>query len=261
MINQYNKKLNIGMVEIHIVDHCNLKCKGCSHFSNISNEYYISPDEFETSFKLLISRFDFKVIGFIGGEPLLHPDLNKLITTVNKYYPQAIILITTNATLIPSLSEEQLDFFEQNNVKFTVSKYPANSEYFLKVLDILGDRDLLFNIFIRNYFRKYINIKGDSDITKTYNKCIMKHCIIYKDTRIYHCPFALYVENFNKKFNKNIPVEQGIDIIKTNNEEIKKYLSEPILTCKWCAFDNNNTKFKWDLCYGDAKAEDWIYND
>ena len=28
-------------IEINIVDHCNLKCNGCTHFANISEEKFI----------------------------------------------------------------------------------------------------------------------------------------------------------------------------------------------------------------------------
>ena len=30
----------INYLEHHIVDHCNLKCAGCSHFSSIAPQWY-----------------------------------------------------------------------------------------------------------------------------------------------------------------------------------------------------------------------------
>ena len=30
----------INYIETHIVDHCNLKCKGCSHFSGLAQPYF-----------------------------------------------------------------------------------------------------------------------------------------------------------------------------------------------------------------------------
>lgn len=41
----------IGYIETHIVDHCNLKCRGCSHFSGLADPYYKSLDEYEKEMK------------------------------------------------------------------------------------------------------------------------------------------------------------------------------------------------------------------
>jgi hypothetical protein len=31
-------------LEIHIVDHCNLNCAGCNHFTALAKEYYIEKE-------------------------------------------------------------------------------------------------------------------------------------------------------------------------------------------------------------------------
>ena len=62
----------IPYVETHIVDHCNLKCKGCSHFSGLADPYFKSLDEFETEVRRL-ADFGVAMFRILGGEPLLHP--------------------------------------------------------------------------------------------------------------------------------------------------------------------------------------------
>ena len=75
--------------QIHIVDHCNLNCRGCYHFSSLSEESFLDIDEFEKDIQRLGTLFDgcMERILLLGGEPLLHPDINKFIITVRRYFP------------------------------------------------------------------------------------------------------------------------------------------------------------------------------
>ena len=36
----------IKYIETHIVDHCNLKCRGCSHFSPLAGPYFKDYNEY-----------------------------------------------------------------------------------------------------------------------------------------------------------------------------------------------------------------------
>ena len=43
----------IQYLEHHIVDHCNLNCVGCSHFSPISNPWFEDIEDFKRDFERL----------------------------------------------------------------------------------------------------------------------------------------------------------------------------------------------------------------
>ena len=64
-----------GEFEIQIVDHCNLKCEGCNHFSNIASPWFMSLEEFTETIKLLSEKLGYltKRLMILGGEPFLHP--------------------------------------------------------------------------------------------------------------------------------------------------------------------------------------------
>ena len=36
-----------NILEIHLVDHCNLNCGGCNHFSPIAKPWFIDPNYFK----------------------------------------------------------------------------------------------------------------------------------------------------------------------------------------------------------------------
>ena len=63
LFNTYVQKWNSVMpvlpyLEFHVADACNLKCRGCSHFSNlVMEERYPRLSEFENSMQLLSEKF------------------------------------------------------------------------------------------------------------------------------------------------------------------------------------------------------------
>ncbi len=252
------KKYTIPLLEIHVTDHCNLNCKGCSHFSNIADDYFINPHKLHYQLIEISKKFNVNKIALIGGEPLLHPDLTNCILTVRRIFKNSQINIVTNGILIPSLTDSFLQLAAKNECHFTISKYPITSDKFLNYLDIVSKYNQFISVYVRNFFRKYINIKGDSDIKETYRSCYMKQCITLKDENIYHCPFSIYVQYFNKKFNQNITVDKGINIYKADAKEIIKYIENPIETCKFCTFCQDK-KALYDIeLTKEAKMEDWI---
>ena len=84
-------------VEIHVVEHCNLNCSGCNHFSSLAKEEYLQPEQFEKDMKRLaeLSK-DYFTIKILGGEPLLHPNITAFFEISRKYFPSTPIQITTN---------------------------------------------------------------------------------------------------------------------------------------------------------------------
>jgi ABC-2 type transport system ATP-binding protein len=63
--------------EVHLVEHCNLNCKGCYHFSPLAKEEFLFLTEWEKDCKQLSTLFKDRIghISLMGGEPLLHPDI------------------------------------------------------------------------------------------------------------------------------------------------------------------------------------------
>ena len=263
ILGDFNFELNLRLgrpiiknLQIQIVDHCNLHCRACSHFSNIADKYYMSVDSLSKDLKELYNKFTIGYISILGGEPLLHPNIREIISIIRQYSKSSMVLCT-NGLLIPSLDPNLLNFLCYNNVKFLISKYPISFLNISKIVTPLINLDLLANIRVKNEFRKYINEKGNSNIKATYKSCWMKDCITLQDGKLYRCPFGAYVKYFNKKYNTNIAEDKGIDIYKNNASKIYKYIYNPINSCRWCTFEHN-LSIPWQNCQkSEIKKEDW----
>ena len=53
--------------EIHLVEHCNLKCKACDNYSSIAEEEYLDIENFENDMKRM--RELFSGIHQVGAKP------------------------------------------------------------------------------------------------------------------------------------------------------------------------------------------------
>ena len=72
---------------VDIVDHCNLNCKGCGHFSPLASKSFLDLETFENDLRRLNELLDGEIYCFeiMGGEALLHPQLEKFIEITAKY--------------------------------------------------------------------------------------------------------------------------------------------------------------------------------
>ena len=115
----------LAYLEIHIVDQCNLNCKGCGHFSPIADEWFIDPDIYAhdiTQLKKLFSAI--RVIRIMGGEPLLHPKIEQLLLQTRNSFPKADLRIVTNGILLDQMPNSFWETCKINHVSFDITVYP-----------------------------------------------------------------------------------------------------------------------------------------
>ncbi len=118
----------IGLIQVGIIDRgsnllqvratsaCNLRCKFCATSSNEPKihpvEYYVDVDYLVDYVKEVVSFKGYNTIIFIDsvGEPLMHPDILKLVRELKNIKEIKRIVMITNGTL---LSKKLVDEFEK----------------------------------------------------------------------------------------------------------------------------------------------------
>lgn len=112
------KRERCGVV---IAEHCNLSCTSCNHLSPILGKKFMDPAVFEKQAKILAKRIHFKYLTFQGGEPLLHPDVNRFLRIGIESGLADEMHVLTNATYLHKMDEE----FWKLVSKVRVSAYPG----------------------------------------------------------------------------------------------------------------------------------------
>lgn len=235
VIYKIQHKPYLFQVEYHVVDHCNLNCKACTHFSNISPETYRDIADFEKDIACLSSKVRIHEFRLMGGEPLLHPDIIKFLEIARKYLVHSKITLVSNCILLKKMPPEFWKAMRENNIILGPTFYPPMKKEFENIIRLLHENKVEIRyIHMADTFWARLNRKGTSNAAEAYKSCSDKICHHLRDGRLHLCPTACYVDYFNARFNADIPRDTGIDIEKASGDEIVKYVSTPKEACKYC---------------------------
>lgn len=244
----------IDSMEIHIVEHCNLQCDHCWHFSNIAEPSFYDVEKYDKDIEALsnaISGGELKQFKLLGGEPLLHPEINELVKITRKHLKNTSLSVVTNCILLTSMDESFWKTLADNNVNISPTVYPILIDW-----DGIANKAEKYNISlvtlegkkIKN-FRKKKKLKYFSKLTLDLNgeqktnrpDCKFKNgCMNYIDGKLYRCFIPSNIYHFNKKFGTDLQVSQGdyINLYEINNiKELKKRIdawSHDYPFCRYC---------------------------
>ena len=108
-------------IYLEITNVCNLSCSFCPKTKRKAG--FITPSDFEERVKSIDHLTDYLYFHLMG-EPLLHPQLNELLSIAEKYNKK--VIITTNGTLIDEKKSILLISKALYKVVFSVHSFEAN---------------------------------------------------------------------------------------------------------------------------------------
>ncbi|MDD5785531.1 radical SAM protein [Campylobacter lanienae] len=235
---------NLEFVEIHLVEHCNLNCFGCNHFSQLANEGYTDINEYDKDMKQLakitgggINRFH-----LMGGEPLLHPSHNEFFKITRKYFPKSQIWLVTNGILLESRDDEFWQTCKDEKIQIHPTKYPIkiNWNFIENKCKEYGIPLIFYNNanIEKTSYQLLLDRNGKQDPFRSFINCHQANCCIrFHKGKLCTCTVAVSIEHFNKKFNSDFPMDENnyLDIYKVENySEILRFLAQPIPFCRYC---------------------------
>lgn len=238
------KRYILPLLDIHIVDHCNLKCDHCAHYCHlIKEEKFMSVEQFEQDIQEVSKKIIFRTLRLFGGEPLLHPQLNELLKITRKYFPISGIRIVTNGILLPSMDESFWSTMRDYQISIDISKYPIMGNKFSELLDLIDDnRVRLSNVVLCKRFYDKVNDNGTADKDESYKVCASRMNLNLWNQKIYTCQ-ACYRYFYNKIYNKNVLLPKGYDIYKTSGKELYNAFGKPEEACRYC--DVISREYAW----------------
>ena len=101
--------ITVESLEIHVSNHCNLSCRGCSNISPLEKKEFLNEENMYLVLKKLSSVLHCKVIRLLGGEPTLNSNLENIVSKIKEIGISDEISIPTNGILISKLSENILN--------------------------------------------------------------------------------------------------------------------------------------------------------
>ncbi len=251
----------LSQVEFHLVDHCNLNCAHCNHFTPLAPENFCKIEEILEDFKKLKKIFDnIGKIFVVGGEPLLHPELLSLFKPLREIYPKSEIIIITNGILLNKQNDDFFNTLKKYNIAISMTHYPIKVDYegWINKFNGIGIKAYYFSLD-RNKMRKQnLNPKGTNDKNIAFSKCHEKNCHFVRDGKLYVCTPTPNIIFLNNYFNFNFEVKKT-DYIDLNKIKSASYINakfkKPIDFCKYC----NDKEIEFDT-YKTSKKElsEWV---
>lgn len=237
------KKLTL---EYHLVDSCNLKCAGCSHYSSLLDKLtYIKLEDIITDLTLLKNKIgdNLAVLRLLGGEPLLHPQICECLYEIRKLFPKTNLVLVTNGILLKKMSEEFYNICSKSKIQISITDYGLfNVAEVLNKLKSLGINTTVYRNSSKNLTWHYKHIRLTEGKIDCLSKCIFKNiCNNYRNGKIYLCPHIAYINFFNDYFGKNITLDDtdyiSLNEINSFDELVEKIKStKPNFCYKYCNY-------------------------
>ncbi len=238
-------------IDIHLVDHCNLKCKGCTHFSSIAEEFFIDINDFEKDLKRLSSISQGKIgqIYLLGGEPLLHPNVTDFFPITRNLFRESEIIVITNGILLNQQEDKFWNACRHSDIRIWVSAYGLEIDY-----PSIDQKAAQFGVRLgytstqldeqgQKVWSKYkLDLEGKQHWVESFERCGVRNCVTLKKGKLYTCCILAHIEHFNKQFNANLEVSEFdyIDIYKVNSyNAILHSMVKPIPFCRYCKPQEN----------------------
>lgn len=253
-------KERIPILHLHLTDHCNLNCRGCDNFSSISPKVFAEKDVFEKDCAKMaqLAEGNIDEVQLLGGEPLLHPDIEEFLDITRKYFPNTPINIVTNGILITKMKESFWESCRKNKVNIVQTKYPINLD-FKRIENHVKSQQVVFSYYgntevvEKTMMCMPLDLEGKQNPKDSFLRCARANrCVALDGGKVYTCSLIPYVKYFNRQFNKNLEVtpHDYLDIYKAKNlNEVLTFVSKPVPFCRFC--DMKNTI--WDIPFGITK--------
>jgi len=243
---------------VDIVDHCDLNCMACEHFSSVAKENIISVEAFHKDMKRLSDILDGEAtVAILGGEPLLHPEVDKIFDIARELFPGQNIFMFTNGLTLDKMTNSFWKSMVDNRIIIRVTKTPAlNTEKAEKILES-HNAIYFFKDKHKKFTYQYLSMNKVNSLKN--KECEGKYCCALRDGKLYLCVLPANIYRFNEYFKTNFKVEKEdyIDIYDPNITKefiIKKSKKGVMPFCRYCQDKWERTDWK----ITEKKLDEWV---
>lgn len=264
-------KAVITKLEFHVCDHCNLNCRGCSHFAPIYNETYADLMQFKKDVERLSGLFS-NIFRFrlMGGEPFLNLGLSDFVSVARRFFPHANIEIVTNGLILDRVDDSIWEVIKKQKAILNISLYPPTFRIRDSLETILNKKGIMYRFgsgleqyndegIIEEFHKNLTNNNLHSQYISA-SRCMGRRCHYLRNGKIAKCAIPLLAPDLNKKFDRcyDVKPDDYVDIYQDVPpwDIMKKlYYSTPF--CSYCS-DTGTERFRWEVSRGKSEISDYI---
>ncbi|BAV08667.1 4Fe-4S single cluster domain-containing protein [Filimonas lacunae] len=241
--------------EVHVAEHCNLKCRDCCNISPFNAKKFMSIEEITNICAFVKTHLRPDVFKVAGGEPTLHPQLDELLLVIKSSGAAPVVRVVSNGLLLHRMS----NVFWENIDQLTISHYisaPMKANLLQQVKDKAREYEVVLNIkYVEQFNEIFVEdaITDKERVQEIYNDCWMRHrCLIVRNGTFYKCTRASYMNEFLHMKNKPVQTTSSTyseeDGIPVNDPAFAakalEYLNAavPLQSCEYCLGVSGNLR-------------------
>lgn len=252
---------------LNILDHCNLRCKGCDHFAAIAEKRFVALEDISRDLEQMsrLTKGNVTRIGVMGGEPLLHPQLKEILAETRRWFPDTLIQCVSNGLLMNQQDDAFWQTCQDNRIAIVVTKYPINLD-FERMEETAKSWGVSFRYYgatgetIKTSYKMPMDPFGQQNPIKSFWDCYhSNNCTMLMEGKFYPCTVAPNARHFNKKFGTSMELTEGdyLDIYSISDiDELYQFLCTPKPFCRYCRTSERSYKHKWEQ--SKQVVEEWI---
>lgn len=255
------------MLNLAITTTCNLKCTSCNSYSNLN--IHNTPqtiDKIKEGLEYWKGKINAKRFQIVGGEPLLHKQLDTILYLSREAFPTSNIRLFTNGLLLGK-NKYIKQALKDTETILTISVH-SKEERYLKTLknsiynfldSPIGTEEEAIvsfgkqtrvdgiSIELRNITQHWVKLfknelsPYNSDYKKAHKACLWNGCRTIYNNTLYKCPNTAFLEQLLEKANKEEwePYYNMYKPLKkdSSEQEIKEWFSiadKPEKVCSMC---------------------------
>lgn len=237
-------------LELSLVDHCNLNCKGCTHYCPIAPQHLMPVDEVDAALSHLaaVDSSMFSYIYLLGGEPLLHPAIGDICRMVRRYFPTVGIKLLTNGLRVAQMDDAFWAACRDTDTVLSVTIYPVKVDYDL-IEQLCRRHGVRYDVFHQPKEGRFFSKHVIDDINPgnrhvNFLRCHEIGCLTLRNGRIYPCATSAYADlvnsAFGRKFERSEPRDgrHGGDYVEvtavTSRTDLTRLKLRPTPFCRYC---------------------------
>ena len=257
---QYAKPV-LNYLEYHVAWHCNLNCKGCSHYCNLYDQpRFGDPEKFRVRLLRLRELFgNITTIRLMGGEPFLNPDLGVFAQIAREVFPDTDLRVVSNGLLIPKVDARVLQCLRDNQAIVDISAYPPTVKMLDKITSCLDSAGVPWETTEEIKEFRLIVGQNKRNGTDNFNQCYLRGChFLHDDGRLTVCGIPCFYNAARAYLRSENEVSEQdwlhIDSVK-DGYEILRLFNRPIPFCTYC-LTREQVLFPWQQQYREKVTEE-----
>ena len=255
-------------LDVHVADHCNLRCRGCVHFAPLAQKRCLDLGDYEADLRALATipgiETYFRGLYLMGGEPLLHPRIADVITLTRRLLPRIRIVLATNGLLVGRMGDEFWNALINCGVELHFSAYPINVDYdgLVRMAKARGaDVAFIMDLTERDagkaaFLKMAVDPEGGQDPVRSFNSCFFGGSFMQlSGGSIWNCQIAAHHATLDAAFGWKMASEPADELPLasiTSIDDIESFrrLAHPM--CRYCANDRMGV-MAWSRSHRDER--------